>query len=109
MTIRPNKVRFAIGVYLLSGYLPWGVDFRDEMGTAPALPRCQTDRGYKWILCCGHTLNDRQIAAWRAAGLVMDGPPDKGGRPTVIAGPRLNKWLGDAWHHLVARSWGSPA
>ena len=103
MNIRPNKRRFAIGFYLLAGFSPWGVDLEGRLGKAePTMPNCG---GGDWIMCCGHVLKTGEVENWTRAGLAADGPPDRFGRPTIVAGPALDRWISDAWHDLQVRSW----
>jgi hypothetical protein len=111
--VRANKRTYAIGLYLLSGWLPWGVDLDRRRGrpeaATPSIPLCAPlfSRGQaRWIVCCGHTLSTAEVERWKAAGLMVDGEPDARGRPCVVAGPGLERWLGAAFNGLHARRWG---
>lgn len=106
--IKPNKMRVAIALYLQSGFLPWGVDFRDCRGgpnNLSLVPRSHGLRRDEWILCCGHFFSNAEGEQWIAEGLGAEGPLDKHGRRTMIAGPGLSPWLADAWENLIARTW----
>ena len=111
MLVKRTKRSFSIGFYLLSGWLPWGVDFGNPDADAPpSLSLCGVESGHgprEWILCCGHTIGPAEMSRWMEAGLVQPGPPDKFSRPTVIAGPHLRAWVLAAWEGLTARSWGA--
>ena len=105
--VRANKRTFAFGQYLLSGFLPWGTDFREADGGPPRIVRVArpgTSRS-RWPLCCGQVLTDAEVDRWKALGLAIDGPLSARGNPTIIAGPRLETWVSDAWHGLRARRW----
>ena len=103
--IRPNKRRFTIGSYLLSGFLPWGRDFTSRNGP-PSIGRCPAERGgFKWPLCCGHVLTDREVADWIAEGLMAEGEPGPNGNRCVIAGPNLESWISAAWHDMTVARW----
>lgn len=108
--IRTSKVRFAIGFYLLSGWLPWA-PHGEPFGSPPAsLSLCGAESGLRparWIICCGHTLSRDEGEAWIAAGLGAEGPPDRYGRRTLIRGPALQRWINDAWHALRAARWSA--
>lgn len=106
MRVKANKRTYAIGLYLLSGFTPWGVELIRREGEPPALSLC---RPREWIMCCGHVLRTHEVERWKAAGLVIDGPPDRFDRPTIVAGPRLEAWVSAAFHQLRARTWGNAA
>lgn len=98
----PCKRSFAIGFYLLTGFLPWGVDFRRD-GVAERLIRCVDESGQspaRWILCCGHALSDREVDAWKAEGLAAEGTPDRLQRRTLVRGSALERWVSNAWEVL---------
>lgn len=107
--VKANTRTFAIGFYLLSGWLVWGVDFTRADPDPPRLPLCE---GFgrdpaAFILCCGHKMRPAEVGRWKAAGLMIDGGDDAQGRPTVVAGPALEAWVSAAWHNLRARTWGN--
>lgn len=102
MSVRANIRTYAIGVYLLSGWTPWGVHLTESGGGRLIL------RGGRWIMCCGHALRRHEVERWLLAGLVVEGPADRLGHPTIIAGPRLSSWVSGAFHGLRARRWGQP-
>lgn len=102
MTITPNKRRFAIGFYLLTGWTTWGVELK--WGGPPHMSNC----GGEWIMCCGHVMQQAEVDAWKDAGLAIDGEPDGGGRATIVAGPNLSRWVSSAWHDMRARRWRRP-
>lgn len=100
--IRPNKRRFTFATYLLSGYLPWGRDFRRE-GEMPRIGRFVDDGRPSWPLCCGHVMSDSEVAQWVAEGLAeMRGGEDV---RWIVAGPNLERWVSDAWHGLTVQRW----
>lgn len=101
MTIRPNKRRFAIALYALSGWTAWGVDLDRRRGT----PQLVCDEAGRGIMCCGHVLSPAEIDKWRVAGLLVAGETTPYGRATWIAGPDLERWVEYAWHEMRARRW----
>jgi hypothetical protein len=98
MVIKPTKRRFAIGLFLLTGHTPWGVNLR---GDSPRLPRCSNE----WVMCCGHVLTSAEVRQWTSEGLLAPGPLDELGRETVVAGLALWRWVYDAFHSIPDRSW----
>lgn len=101
--IKPNRRRFAIAIYLLSGVTPWGRDLHRSFADSeqPSLPNCDG----RWIMCCGHVMRTEEVEVWKADGLLVDGPVDRGNRPTVVAGPKLETWVSHAWHNMVVQRW----
>lgn len=96
-------VELAFALYLVSGWLPWGTDWRCE-GEAPSVPLCSGSRTEpeEWILCCGHVVSVTTMEDWLARGYVAEGPLSKRGhRRTVVAGPKIDEWLGERWHALI--------
>lgn len=104
--VRPNKRRFTVASYLLSGFLPWGVDFRRE-GQPPSIGRWPAKGGRNWPLCCGCVLTDAEVTDWIAEGLMSEGEPGPNGNRRVVAGPQLERWLSDAWHGLTVQRWST--
>lgn len=119
MNIRPNKRRFQIGFYFLTGWMPWGTCLQPGGGFAAQ------DADGCWPICCGNVLRPDEVAAWLAAGLLVHGPdisvidpatplgvPFEDAprvlRPTIARGPKLEAWVSHAWHNLQARRWTRP-
>jgi hypothetical protein len=110
--IRVTKRSYAFGLFLLTGYLPSGVDmrWRDRAGP-PHISLCGAESAQtppRWILSCGHTMAPAEAARWKAAGLMQDAAPDKFGRPALEAGPQLPYWAAHAFHGLRHARWGHP-
>lgn len=107
MSVRANKRTYALGFFLQTGWLPWGHQFADP-GRPPFIVRCGADSGQRpvrWIMCCGHVMTTAEVSSWKVAGLAVDGPLDRFGRATIIAGPALAQWLSNAWQGLLAKRW----
>lgn len=105
--IRPNKRRFTIATYLLSGFLPWGRDFRHE-GRQPTIGRYRDKGGRNWPLCCGCVMTDQEVDAWIAEGLAVEAEPRSDGNRRISAGPALEAWTSQAWHRMSPR-WNTGA
>lgn len=105
--IRPNKRRFTIATYLLSGFLPWGRDFR-RADQEPSIGRYPERDGRNWPLCCGCVMTDKEVEAWIAEGLAVETEPGPRGNRRIAAGPALETWVSDAWHRLTPR-WNAKA
>jgi hypothetical protein len=108
--IKPNKRRYTVAMYLLSGFLPWGRDFRRDLRGRPSDPslgrfRDHFTNRWGWPLCCGHVLSDAEVIAWTAEGLLVDAGTDEHGVRRVIAGPKLEDWVNAAWHGVVIQRW----
>lgn len=101
--IKPNKRRFVIGIYVLSGWLPWGRNLDAGNPKRAGSDTARVSVNY-WPICCGHVLRDTEVQAWKAAGLLVAGEPLRG-LETVRAGPKLEMWINDAWHDMQVRSW----
>lgn len=105
--IRPNKRRFTFATYLLSGFLPWGRDFRRE-GQAPTIGRHRDAGGRNWPLCCGHVMTDKEVETWIAEGLAVEAEPGAQGNRRIAAGPNLEAWVASAWERMAPR-WNAGA
>lgn len=99
---------YAIASYLVHGHTPWGVELpkfnRAKGDQAPRLVLCEgIDEGepHEWIMCCGHVLSRAEGEVWLVSGVADAGRPDKWGRPTMIAGPKVKDWLHDCWYALA--------
>jgi hypothetical protein len=104
MMIKPNKRRFAIGFYVLTGFTPWGVELTKANSERPSMTNCSG----RWIMSCGHVMTHAEIRLWTEAGLFTPGPLDALGRQTAVAGPHLAAWVSHAWHDLRAATWRPP-
>jgi hypothetical protein len=96
LRMSPSRRRLDIMSALTTGWLPWGVDWRDHRGGEPvSLPLCKRE----YILCCGHVLRTKEAQAFVDAGLLMDGGFEEGerGRPTLV--------ITDAGKHWLTRNW----
>lgn len=124
MKIKPNRRRFEIAFYLLTGWTPWGVHLDRDAGDRKPMARPVKSIGggpEEWPICCGCVLTTTEVADWKAAGLLVDGDPvmilDPHGPagdhvpriecPTVVAGPGLDAWVGRAWVGMKARRWAA--
>lgn len=104
--LKPTKRRYVFAAYLLSGFLPWGRDFRFGREERPSIGRwknCSTKR-WEWPLCCGHAMSDAEVKAWTDAGLVTDAGPDRYGGRHIFAGPQLEDWTCQAFEQMGMRS-----
>ena len=73
----------------------------DEEPSVPLCPGSRTEPE-EWILCCGHVVSVATMEDWLSRGYVAEGPPSKRGhRRTVVAGPKIDEWLGERWHALI--------
>ncbi len=87
-------------LFFQHGYTPWGHPLR-EAGEQPSISFCgRDDEPGEWIVCCGHTVSIDEIDELRRVGVVAAGPKDRFGRPTVVAGPAIGRWLGDMWEAI---------
>ncbi len=86
----------AIFSMLVTGYLPWGVDW-DHNGEPFRLPWCGGSRTFReparYIMCCGHTLSPKRAQECVSAGLLDAGPLDRHGRASLIITPAGRDWL----------------
>jgi hypothetical protein len=90
--ITRSKRRLAIMSMLATGWLPWGVRWDHGDGFAN-LPLC----GRKYIMCCGHVMGEKEAQKFVDAGLLMAGPPDRFGRPTLVITDAGKPWLNQNW------------
>jgi hypothetical protein len=90
--IKPTTKLINIMSALATGWLPWGIEWRDGHAL-PNLPLC----GREYILCCGHTLSRAAAQALVDAGLLRDGGHDIGGRPTLAITEAGRVWLQMNW------------
>lgn len=106
MTIKANKRTYAIGLFLLTGWTPWGVKL---LWSGISLVGGESGKkgGAEWIMCCGHVLSRAEMDLWIAEELAAPDEPDRFGRPQVKAGPKLERWLGVAFEGLRAKTWGN--
>lgn len=67
------------------GRLPWGVEWDNALPLCESLIDDETDEEYTgYVLCCGHTLKyPQESSAVVGAGLMLPGPDDRFGRPTL--------------------------
>ena len=124
MMIKPNRRRFEIAFYMLTGWTPWGVHLdRDAGGRKPMVRPTKPLGGgpTEWPVCCGCVLTTAEVAEWKTAGLLADGEPvlildpdapagvdaPRLSCPTVVAGPLLEVWVSHAWGGMQTRRWGN--
>lgn len=99
--IRPNKRRFVFANFLATGHLVWGVPF-EKPGDVPRITRWDEGR---WPLCCGQVMSDKEVEQWIAEGLAVEVEGGRCGHRSIKAGPKLDSWLGNAWHDMTAARW----
>ena len=103
-TLRFTKRNYAFGLYLRTGWAPWGIDLRSAgPGIMPRYPGGTSEiTGRRerphWIMCCGHTMSDTEAQRWFDACVATEGVPTKYGWRTMVAGPNLEQWLSHCWH-----------
>lgn len=98
--VKATKKRKNIMSMLATGWLPWGVDWREKGRTYGVLPLCAGDppkASGRYIMCCGHSMSWREAQDFVDAGLLMDGGKDTHGRPVLVITEAGRAWLAANW------------
>ena len=100
--IQPTPKLMNILYACANGRLPWGVDWSTSIPLCESLIDDETDEEYTgYVLCCGHTLKyPQESSAVVGAGLMLPGPADRFGRPTLTITKAGRAFL-DQHHDMV--------
>ena len=90
--VKRSKRRIAIMSMLATGWLPWGIRWREE-DEIPSISFCDNE----YIMCCGHAMKPKEAQVFVDSGLLMAGVPDKFGRATIIITDAGRTWLSQNW------------
>lgn len=98
--IHPSRRRVNIMAALVTGWLPWGVDWREPGTDRAVLSLCGRD----YILCCGHVLKPGEARKFVAAGFLKDGGTDRHGQVALVCTDAGRVWFGVHWRFGRARA-----